>query len=262
MNISIKGKRWGNLAFLLSMGLFFAGMIICFIFADGPAFSRLRQNPLDLHSNGWIQAFEQLGKVYPVVWLLLFWGWITGRHKTVLVSILALIITIPAVWCIKAAVQRPRPSDVIKAEANIENNSKLPRRWSFPSGDTASVFAAGTVLASSAWWPWTIGIAICCGGVGALRVVELAHYPSDVFAGAALGILCGWAATRIKDKHPQIENILGGMERLLSIIGILLIPILIWIFQGPDKLKILLKFYVPVALVISVAGWLWKSQRN
>jgi len=124
------------------------------------------------------------------------------------------------------------------------------------------VFAAGTVLASSTWWPWAIGIVLCCGGVGALRVAEMAHYPSDVFAGAAIGILCGWAAKRTAEKHPQIENTFGGTERILSLVGILLVPILMWLFQGPDKLKILLMFYLPIALVISIAGRLQKAHQN
>jgi membrane-associated phospholipid phosphatase len=116
------------------------------------------------------------------------------------------------------------------------------------------VFAAGTVVASSAVWPAAIGIAFCCGAVGVLRVVELAHYPSDVFGGAALGVFCGWIAIRIMSNKPQLENILRGRERMLSLIGVFLIPVLIWFFQGVDELKILLEFYLPVGAIILVAG--------
>jgi membrane-associated phospholipid phosphatase len=262
MNGSTKGKKLSNRVILLIAGVLLAGMILCFIFADKPAFSRLSQNPPDLHNYGWIRAIKQLGKAYQVLWLLFFWVMVTGRHKTVLVSILAMLITAPVVWTIKATVQRPRPRDIIKAQANIENKSNLPHKWSFPSADTASVFAAGTVLASSAWWPWTIGIAICCGGVGILRVAVLSHYPSDVFAGGAIGILCGWAAIRIIKKKPQIENILGGLERKISFIGVFLAPFLIWFFLGIDKLMILLEFYVPIAVTFFVIGRIRMSQKQ
>ena len=159
-----------------------------------------------------------------------------------------------AVTVIKETVRRPRPRDVITAETIIENETKLSRSWSFPSGDTASVFAVGTVLAFAVRRPFILGLAACCGGIGILRVVELGHYPSDVFGGAALGIFCRWAAMRIRKLRPEIENIFKGRERILSFIGVIIIPILIWIFQGPDNLKMLLAFYLPIGLIISVAG--------
>jgi undecaprenyl-diphosphatase len=229
-------------------------MIVCFVFFDASAFSYLRENPPTWNKNFCVQAFKQLGKVYVPVWLLLFWAWITGKHKTVIVCFLSLLITMAAVLPVKTLVRRPRPKDVIKAETKIENETKLSRNWSFPSGDTVSVFAVGTVLAFAVRRPFILGLAACCGGIGALRVLDLAHYPSDVFAGAAVGIFCGWAAMRIKKLRPEIENIFKGRERILSFIGVIIIPILIWVFQGPDNLKMLLAFYLPIGLIISVAG--------
>jgi undecaprenyl-diphosphatase len=227
-------------------------MIVCFVFFDASALSYLRENPPTWNKNFCVQAFKQLGKVYVPVWLLLSWAWITGKHKTAIVCFLSLLITMAAVLPVKALVRRPRPKDVIKAETKIENETKLSRSWSFPSGDTASVFAVGTVLAFAVRRPFILGLAACCGGIGILRVVELTHYPSDVFGGAALGILCGWSAIRIKNRYPGIENIFKGRERMLSFIGVILIPILIWRLQGIDKLIILLEFYAPIALIIAV----------
>jgi undecaprenyl-diphosphatase len=229
-------------------------MIVCFVFFDASALSYLRENPPTWNKNFCVQAFKQLGKVYVPVWLLLFWAWITGKHKTAIVCFLSLLITMAAVLPVKALVRRPRPKDVIKAETKIENETKLSRSWSFPSGDTASVFAVGTVLAFAVRRPFILGLAACCGGIGILRAAELAHYPSDVFAGAALGIFCGWAAMRTRKLRPEIENIFKGQERILSFIGVIIIPILMWLFQGPDNLKMLLAFYLPIGLIISVAG--------
>jgi undecaprenyl-diphosphatase len=254
------GEKWANLVVFSIICFLLVGMVVCFIFVDKPVSSWVQRNQLEAYKTHWMEAIEQLGKVYSLVWLLLFWVLVTGRHKMVLVGLLALIITMPMVWSLKIAVQRPRPIDTIKAKNGSE--SSLYSGRSFPSGDTTSVFAAGTVLVSSVSWIWAIGIAFCCGGVGVLRIAKLAHYPSDVFGGAALGVFCGWAAIRIMSRNPQIGNIFRGRERILSLIGVFLIPVLIWFFQGIDKLKILLEFYVPIAVIILVASLVRKSQGN
>jgi membrane-associated phospholipid phosphatase len=244
---------------LLLSGLLLAAAAVCFFVVDERVFSYLRENPPTWNKNFCVQAFKQLGKVYAPVWLLLFWAWITGKHKTAIICFLSLLITMAAVLPVKTLVRRLRPKDVIKAETKNENETKLSRSWSFPSGDTASVFAVGTILAFAIRRPFIPGLAACCGGIGILRVAELAHYPSDVFGGAALGILCGWAAMRIRKLRPEIENIFKGREEILSFIGVIIIPILVWIFQGPDNLKMLLEFYFPAGLIISVAGRLRDS---
>ena len=60
---------------------------------------------------------------------------------------------------------------------------------SFPSGHTAAAFAVATVFAERyrghRWAPWVAyGLA---GAIGFSRVSSQAHFPSDVFLGAALG---------------------------------------------------------------------------
>ena len=223
-------------------------------------FSYMRNNPETWHKNFWPQVIKQSGKTYALIWLLLVWTAFTGKHKTVVICVLSLLLTLATVTAIKETVGRARPRNVIKAETKAEEDHFF-HSHSFPSGDTASVFAAGTVLAFAVPWPVTIGFAACCCGVGFLRVVEMAHYPSDVFAGAALGILCGWLANKIAEKKPQIEHILRGLERKISIIGVIIIPIIMWLSQGPDNFKIFLKFYFPAAIVMLLAGrWLMNRQ--
>jgi hypothetical protein len=153
---------------------------------------------------------------------------------------------------IKETVRRPRPRDVVTAETKVENKRDIFKSWSFPSGDIAGVFAAGAVLAIAMPWPATIIFAACCCGVAILRVVVLAHYPSDALGGAATGILSGWLAISIRNQYPEIENIFKGWERILSFIGVILIPILIWRLQGLDKLIMLLEFYAPIVLIIAI----------
>lgn len=75
---------------------------------------------------------------------------------------------------------------------------------SFPSGHTTTSFALAAVLASrfprQAWIFYTVA-----GLVGLGRVVGGSHYPSDVLAGALLGLGVGWiladtAWRRVKER--------------------------------------------------------------
>jgi membrane-associated phospholipid phosphatase len=67
---------------------------------------------------------------------------------------------------------------------------------SFPSGHTALAFATATCLtvALPRWALLFLGVAV---SVGVERVLENAHYLSDVVAGAGVGILCAWAAMQL-----------------------------------------------------------------
>ena len=233
-------------------GLLLAAAAVCFFAVDERVFSYLRENPQKWDRNLWAQALKLLGRGYPLIWLLLAWVWLTGKHKTVIVCLLSLLITLAAVTVIKETVRRPRPRDVITAQTKGSDTKGIYKSWSFPSGDAASVFAAGAVLAFAIPWPATLAFAVCCCGVAILRVVARAHYPSDVLGGAATGILSGWLAISIRNRYPEIENIFKGRERMLSFAGVILIPILIWRLQGLDKLIILLEFYAPIALIIAV----------
>jgi membrane-associated phospholipid phosphatase len=237
---------------LLLSGLLMAAAAVCFFVVDERVFSYLRENPQTWQKLRWAEAVKQLGRGYPLIWLLLAWVCFTGKHKTVIVCLLALLITLAAVTVIKETVRRPRPRDVITVQTKGTDAKGIYKTWSFPSGDVASVFAAAAVLAFVMPWPATLAFAICCCGVAILRVVVLAHYPSDAFGGAATGILSGWFAISIRNRYQEIVNIFKERERMLSFIGVILIPILIWCLQGIDKLIILLEFYAPILLIIAV----------
>jgi membrane-associated phospholipid phosphatase len=90
----------------------------------------------------------------------------------------------------KAVDRRVRPSD-------LPSGSKLGDTWfegkrtsgSFPSGHTIAAFSIATVIArrysNHRWVPYVAyGLA---GLVGFSRITLSAHFPSDVFIGAALG---------------------------------------------------------------------------
>jgi undecaprenyl-diphosphatase len=95
-------------------------------------------------------------------------------------------------WVLKLLVHRPRPFDVLNYGNFV---TSLPSTFSFPSSQTA--MAAALVMLCVLmyknprrhWlWLWVII-------VGLDRVYMGHHYPSDVLAGAVVGILLAyWAA--------------------------------------------------------------------
>ncbi len=243
-------------------GLLLAAAAISFFTFDERVFSYLPKTPQKWSKTPWAEALKLLGRSYALIWLLLTWVVFTGRYKTVVICLLSMLLVLAAVTVIKETVRRQRPRDVSSAESKVESRRAIFRNWSFPSGDTASVFGAGTVLAFAMPWPATLLFAVCCCGVGILRVVVLAHYPSDVLGGAAAGILCGCAAICIKNRYPGVENVLKGKERLLSLAGIIIIPIIFWLFKDREDFVIFLEFYVPIALIVGIVGWKWLTAKK
>ena len=121
--------------------------------------------------------------------LLLF----TKRYKRAgFEALLALLIGfIITNLILKNAVHRIRPYEVIEGLNCIIAH---PSDWSFPSGHTTSSIAAALAmfrnLPKKFGWPLivlAILISLSCLYVGV-------HYPSDVIAGAAVGIFAGWAS--------------------------------------------------------------------
>jgi len=167
---------------------------------DQRVFSLLCQKPVKWDRNFWVNAFTYLGKAPVLIWLTLIWFLSTGRHRPLVIVLLALLIVAFAVDPLKVCVRRERPYAIIKAHSTPE---KLPH-WddylSFPSGDTAVAFAGATAIISFVTWPWACLLLAASAGIALLRVTAMAHYPSDVLAGAALGCFAGWVAIQIEQR--------------------------------------------------------------
>lgn len=63
--------------------------------------------------------------------------------------------------------------------------------FSFPSGHTFGSFAAAAALFPGVRRRWGIAALLLAGAIGFSRIYLFMHYPSDVFAGAVLGICFG-----------------------------------------------------------------------
>lgn len=66
--------------------------------------------------------------------------------------------------------------------------------FSFPSGHTFGAFAAAAALFQGVKRSWGAAALTLAAGIGISRIYLFVHYPSDVFAGAVLGIFFGGIA--------------------------------------------------------------------
>jgi undecaprenyl-diphosphatase len=105
---------------------------------------------------------------------------------------------------LKEAFDRPRPP---VAEPGLGSLTPLPDNPSFPSGHSATAFAAATAVAilSPRLRPAALAIA---AAVGLSRIYLRVHFPLDVLAGALIGAgvgaLCALAVLRLA-RPPRAE---------------------------------------------------------
>jgi undecaprenyl-diphosphatase len=108
------------------------------------------------------------------------------------VGLIAYLLELPVYWGLKNAIRRPRPFHASKVPSVI-----LPSdQFSLPSGHSAAAFVFATTVAQ--FYPeYGILAYFLAASIGASRVVLGVHYPTDIVAGAALGILSAEIAWRV-----------------------------------------------------------------
>lgn len=146
---------------------------------------------LTIHQSVWIAAVNSSAVLVPVVVLVALWAGRTRRWARA-VGFVALYVACKVVTTTGWTVwERARPGDVADGILVPEGLA------SYPSGHTLQGVALWGLLA---WW-WTRAsgrwiekavvwafFAVSMAAVGVARVVISAHHPTDVIAGAALGL--------------------------------------------------------------------------
>ena len=105
-----------------------------------------------------------------------------GCGASIVISVALAYIVVDII--LKPRVCRERPFMVEDFELLIP----APDTWSFPSGHTASAFAGATALLLHSRRPGLIALAYAVL-VGISRMYLCVHWPTDVIAGAAIGVL-------------------------------------------------------------------------
>ena len=140
-------------------------------------------------------AITTLGN-HGLVWLILAGILLlTPKHRKAGVAVLA-GLALEVACCnlvLKPLVGRICPCDVNPA---VQLLVARPDDFSFPSGHTGASFAAVSALyfsRSRLWMPSLI-LAVL---IAFSRLYLYVHYPTDILAGALLGIMTGWAGNLV-----------------------------------------------------------------
>lgn len=124
---------------------------------------------------------------FAALWLYGFLCQSAHLKRAARVGIVAQAAAGALVWTLKLNIPRERPYVPYHREGGVP----IGYFQSFPSGDAAVIFAFA-FAASYAFPRARPAFLAFAAAVAAMRVFRLAHYPSDVFAGAAAGA-AGWA---------------------------------------------------------------------
>ena len=245
--LNFSGRDVVILLFVAVSGLF---AVWAYFNLDQRVFSSLRQKPLDWDDLFWLEPITFAGKTWLQIWLILIWFLFKKNKRPVLISFLALLVVLTTVMPLKFGVGRPRPYEIIKAEHNPNRKLELDNHTSFPSGDTASAFAIAAVVVSLATWPWACVLLAISSVVALLRVTAMAHYPSDVLAGAAIGVLAGWIAVQIDRRWLPLIPPRFDLKRNWAILAIIITPIIIAFSEGIDELPIFIESFCVLGIIL------------
>jgi len=116
-------------------------------------------------------------------------------------SLLAFALSGVSAAILKVLAHRPRPWTEVapRGWSDYLRNSSF---HSFPSGESTTSFALAVVL--GAWFPkLRLPLMIAAAVVAAARVLVGSHFPSDVMAGAVLGIFAGQLVNRLSRRRVQ-----------------------------------------------------------
>jgi membrane-associated phospholipid phosphatase len=214
----------------LKVGVFAAGITGVSLFADKPinkaAVNIRNQSPTAVSVSLYVTNFGGLYEAYVLAGFAAY-GYIFKKEKTKTTTWLATQAYLSAALIetsMKYLTGRQRPSYYDPKTGQNDNifhgpffqftkdkNGTHPPSnayTSFPSGHTTVAFAAATVFAmeykDTKWAPILAYSASSL--IGLSRIMQNAHWASDVLVGAALGFLCGRQVVNNYHRYAKLQN--------------------------------------------------------
>lgn len=125
------------------------------------------------------------GYLYFILAIFALFANFTKGLNIVSIAALSFLLELPLYWIVKHSIKRPRPFDKNKTIVFLVIP---PDKFSFPSGHTAGAFLVATIL-SVFFLKLSMVFFLWATLVGISRIVLGVHYPTDVAAGALLGVV-------------------------------------------------------------------------
>lgn len=138
-----------------------------------------------------LMPFTKLGSL-GIIWLLLSIPMLVNENSRkvgIKVVLMVLITGVVGEVFIKHMAKRKRPSRYIEDQDML---IRKPITYSFPSGHTSSSVASAMVISYSYKF-LMVPVCVLAFLVSFSRLYFKVHYPSDILAGAALGVICATA---------------------------------------------------------------------
>lgn len=163
----------------------------------------LAGSPLDALF-GWTTFLISSLIFIPVLIFLFIWDEEKVLKKFVRILAMSLAGGVLAPVILKQLIDRPRPfnafyDEIARGHVVVNTMFQLYLSNSFPSGHSALVFAVVTALnliyKNKLLWLYPVAAVLAL-----TRVYVGAHFPSDVLAGAVVGVLGAWMVHRLTDR--------------------------------------------------------------
>jgi membrane-associated phospholipid phosphatase len=249
-------NRFDSIIFISIAILAFAA-VLSYFFIDNKICLWVSSKNAKIDNFTGADLLKSLGKVYVPLWLLFLFGYIKKNVQLVIAASLSVLMAL----AMKIMIKRERPREIYNQQTTTDDPHVAKSRshdQSFPSSDTAAIFAHAAVvtpLISSLSIPVVYILAIV---VGILRILALAHYPSDVLTGAAIGILCGWFAIKLSRIWASENKFrINEWWKLIVYAGFMVIPVLTFFAGGIGNLIV---FFLACGILSALVYILSKMQ--
>ncbi len=188
------GSNRRSVIFSLLSGMILLVLMFFFFFMDSTiSHTALNYKQLAENEEQALGEFFQLVRLFGKADVLIFMAIIlglAGKRRICKRIILSLILVGIMVHPVKHLVGRERP----------DHSSHT----SFPSGDTATAFILPEILTGSS--TSVVASSVVATGVAVSRIFYQKHYPSDVIAGALVGLIAGCLGLILSDRIPWLPS--------------------------------------------------------